>query len=93
MMLITFYNDPETDLPHIYDHGVNEQEIYEVFRRSPLQLLGREGTMLALGQTEAGRYLKVIYRRKPREILIITAYDLRGKELSAYRRRKRRHHE
>jgi hypothetical protein len=47
--------------------------------------------MMALGQTAAGRYLKVIYRKKADEILVITAYDLRGKELIAYRRRRRRH--
>ena len=41
--------------------------------------------MQVLGQTSSGRYLRVIYRQRPREILVITAYDLQGKKLAAYR--------
>jgi uncharacterized DUF497 family protein len=90
-MQITFYHDADTDQPHILNHGVEEREVFEVFRRSPLHLHAKQGSMMALGQTAAGRYLKVIYRKKADEILVITAYDLRGKELIAYRRRRRRH--
>lgn len=53
---------------------------------------GLEGARVALGQTRAGRYLRVIY--VPDEggtgIFVITAYDLRGKALAGYRRRRRR---
>ncbi|RMH21186.1 MAG: hypothetical protein D6696_06430 [Acidobacteria bacterium] len=46
----------------------------------------------ALGQTAAGRYLQVVYVPDPgrRSLFVITAYDLRGKALTAYRRRRRR---
>jgi len=33
-MGIRFYLDPETDQPHIYDHGVTEDEVGQVLRRS-----------------------------------------------------------
>ena len=60
--------------------------------RPGLVLKGGENSRFALGQTEAGRDLKVVHapRKDGPGIFIITAYELRGKELSAYRRRKRR---
>jgi hypothetical protein len=47
---------------------------------------------VAIGQTEAGRYLRVIYvpDPEPSSVFVITAYELRGKALAAYRRRRRR---
>ena len=29
-MNIRFYNNPETGLPHIYNHGVDEDEVEEI---------------------------------------------------------------
>ena len=48
--------------------------------------------MVAEGQTDAGRYLRVIYRELPGEdyIFVITAYELRGNAKHAYRRRHSR---
>ena len=45
--------------------------------------------VLDIGQTDTGRYLRVIYARdpKPDSIFVITAYELEGKPLKAYRRR------
>ena len=53
---------------------------------------GREGARLALGQTASGRYLRVIYVPDPEPdiVFVITAYDLTGKALAAFRRRKRK---
>jgi hypothetical protein len=53
---------------------------------------GREGARVAIGQTHAGRYLRVIYvpDPEPDSVFVITAYELKGKPLTAYRRRKRR---
>jgi len=45
---------------------------------------------VAIGQTEAGRYLRVIYVPELGGAFVITAYELRGKPLIAYRRRRRR---
>jgi uncharacterized DUF497 family protein len=57
-----------------------------------LVLKGGKKSRMALGQTAAGRYLKIIYapRKTGKGIFVITAYELRGKELKAYRRRRRR---
>ena len=53
---------------------------------------GREGARIALGRTRSGRYLRVVYvaDSDPGSIFVITAYDLSGKPLMAYRRRIRR---
>ena len=91
-MELKFFLDPETEQPHIYNHGVTEAEVREVLDHPGLVLKGRENSRFALGQTEAGRYLKVVYapRKEGPGIFVITAYELRGKELRAYRRRRRR---
>jgi hypothetical protein len=91
-MEIRFYMDPETDQPHIYDHGVTEDEVREVLSRPGEDRAGDENSRVAIGQTAAGRYLKVIYTRDPGldSVFVITAFDLAGKPLKAYCRRQRR---
>ena len=56
---------------------------------------GREGSRVALGQTSAGRYLRVIYVTDPtlESVFVITAYELTGKVLAAYRKRRRKKHQ
>ena len=91
-MKIRYYIDPDTQLPHIYNHNVNEDEVEAVIRRPGEDRLGRENARVAIGQTAAGRYLKVIYvlEYHSKEIFVITAYEINGNVLKAYRRRKRR---
>jgi hypothetical protein len=91
-MQIRYYRDPATGEPHIYNHGVTEEEVEEVIRRPGEDRLGREGSRVAIGQTRAGRSLRVIYvpDPEPESLFVITAYELRGKPLTAYRRRQRR---
>jgi hypothetical protein len=90
-MEIRFYRDIDSGLAHCYSgHGIREQEVIEVLRRPARRFRGRDGTLSAEGQTEAGRYLRVIYReyRQQNYIFVITAYDLGPKGKRALRRRK-----
>lgn len=89
-MNIEFLYDIDTDGPHVHNHGVSEDEAIQVLENANLHLKGRRGATLAFGQTSAGRYLKVVYRKRSDGIFVITAYDLAGKALRAYRRRLRR---
>ena len=84
--------DPETDVPHIYRHDVSEEEVEEILRRPGEDRPGREGSRVAIGRTSHGRYLRVIYVSDPEpdSVFVITAYELRGKPLIAYRRCHRR---
>jgi hypothetical protein len=91
-MDIRFYRDAETDLPHIYDHGISEDEVAQVLRSAGEDLPADRGARMKLGQTAAGRYLQVIYApdESPESVFVITAYELRGKAKTAFRRRQRR---
>ena len=89
-MEIRFYIDPETDLPHIYKHDVSEDDVEDVLLHPGEDRPGREGSRIAIGQTRAGRYLRVIYVPDPEPdgIFVVTAYELSGKPLKAYQRRR-----
>ena len=91
-MNVRFYVDPETGEPHILRHGVTKEEAEEVLRNPGEDRPGREGSRVALGQSRAGRYLRVIYVAdpEPESVFVVTAYELKGKPLAAYRRRRRR---
>jgi hypothetical protein len=91
-MMLRFFKDRDTGLPHIYNHGVREAEVEQALRHAGEDRPGSEGSRVAIGQTKAGRYLRVIYvpDPEPDSSFVITAYELRGKPLLAYRRRLRR---
>ena len=91
-MNLRFYLDPETEEPHIRGHGVDEEEVTDILANPGEDRPGREGSRVAIGKTGVGRYLRVIYVPDPEldSLFVITAYELRGKPLTAYRRRRRR---
>lgn len=91
-MDVRFYIDPETGEPHIYNHDVSEEEAEDVLRHPGEDRPSRDLSRMAIGQTRAGRHLKVIYAPDPEpgSVFVITAYDLVGKALAAHRRRRRK---
>lgn len=75
-------------------HHVETSEVEEVLSRSPriffIDRGEREGedVYMALGQTEAGRYLTVLFIIKTsREALILSARDMARKERKRYGRK------
>jgi hypothetical protein len=85
---VRYYIDPENGCPHIYRHRVTEEDVEDVLLFPGEDRAGREGSRVALGKTRNGRYLKVIYVPDQQDsVFIITAYELTGKPLSAYKRR------
>ena len=91
-MILRFHLDPETGEPHVYEHGVSEEEVRQVLIRRGDDFQGSRNTRIRFGQTSEGRFLKVIYVPDVGRdsVFVITAYDLRGKALRAFRRRQRR---
>jgi len=89
---LRYYIDPTTGEPHIYSQDVQENEVEEILAKPIEDRVGSEGSRVAIGQTEAGRYLRVIYvpDPEPDSAFLITAYDLGPKALKALRRRRRR---
>ena len=91
-MKFRYYLDPVTHLPHIYNHDVSEEEVEHVLENPGEDRSGREGSRIAIGQTADGRYLRIIFvpDPEPASVFVITAYDLAGKPLSAYKHRRRK---
>ena len=91
-MKIRYYIDPDSELPHIYKHNVSEDEVEFIILNPGEDRPGKEGSRVAIGQTEAGRYLRVIYvqDKEKNSIFVITAYNLKGKPLLADKRRRKR---
>ena len=91
-MIVRFFIDPETGDPHIYNHGVYEEEVEDILSGPGEDRPGRESSRVAVGQTRSGRHLRVIYvpDPEPGSVFVITAYDLTGRQLMAYRRRRRK---
>ena len=89
---LRFYIDPGTGVPHTRGHGVTEDEVEQVLAKPGEDRAGREGSRVAIGQTHTGRYLRVIYvpDPTPNSIFVVTAFELTGKPLTAYRRRRKR---
>jgi hypothetical protein len=87
-----FYVDPATGLPHIHSHQVDESEVIDVLEKPGEDRAGREGSRIALGRTTSGKYLRVIYvpDPEPDSVFVITAYELTGTPLAAYRRRRKK---
>jgi len=87
-----FYIDQATGAPHIHGHQVDEEEVLDVLEEPGEDRPGREGARVALGQTSAGRHLRVVYvvDPDPGSVFVITAYELTGAPLAAYRRRRKR---
>lgn len=90
-MHLRFYLDLRTGLPHIYSHEVAEAEVEQVLTNPGEDRLGAEGSRVAIGRTEAGRYLRVVYvpDPEPDSAFVITAFTLAGKPLMAYKRRRK----
>ena len=91
-MELRFLIDPETELPHIYGHGVTEAEVHQVLAGRGEDVRGDEDSRMKIGQTAAGRFLQVIYVPDPdrASAFVVTAYDLKPQAKKAFRRRQRR---
>jgi hypothetical protein len=62
-MNIRFYTDPKTKCPHIYEHGVYENEVEDILISPGEDRPGRDGSRIAVGQTKDGRYLQTQTRQ------------------------------
>jgi hypothetical protein len=89
---LRFFLDGSTGQPHIYAHNATEAEVEDVLTRPIEDRPGSEGSRVALGQTEGGRYLRGIYVPDPApgSVFVITAYDLGAKTLKALRPRRKK---
>jgi hypothetical protein len=92
MVEVRVYISPTTGEPHVRKHGVTEDEARQVLAAPGEDRPGAEGARVAIGQTESGRYVRIIYVPDPdgEGLFVITGYQLVGKPLAAYKRRRTR---
>ncbi|MEW6096267.1 MAG: BrnT family toxin [bacterium] len=76
------------------EHHVNQYEVEEVFvnqpkfRRGPKDLSHKDIRYYALGQTNSGRYLFIVFSYKGKgQAKIITAREMEAKERRLYKRK------
>jgi len=69
-------------------HGVTPGEAEEVFYNRPFFKKTREDRYLALGVTDAGRYLVVVFTYRAGVVRIITARDMKKSERQYYLRQR-----
>lgn len=91
-MHVRFYLDPDSGEPHIHRHRVSEEEAEDVLIRPMEDRAGHDGARVAIGQTRAGRYLRVVYvpDHEPESVFVITAFDLGAEALRAFKRRRKK---
>lgn len=89
---LRFYLDPATGEPHIYEHGVSEEEVEEALRNSGEERPGRGSSRVVIGATEAGRLLRIVYAPDS-DRHTLEALLQRAVERDRRRRRERRRHE
>ncbi|NPV28345.1 MAG: BrnT family toxin [Firmicutes bacterium] len=91
MKRITRFKWDAWNVNHIARHRVRPEEAEEVFFNEPVFRRGRGGTRVALGRTDTGRLLTVIYADRPGSaVYVVTARDMDRKERRLYRRERRR---
>ncbi|MFQ6100213.1 MAG: BrnT family toxin [Anaerolineae bacterium] len=89
MKTATFQWDGE-NVEHIASHRVEPFEAEEVLDDDPLILKTRDDKYLAYGQTDAGRYLLVVFVWKSHHtIRVIAARDLTQAEKKRLKRRRK----
>jgi len=68
-------------------HGIEPEEVEEVFAHRPLFRKTRKGHYVAFGPTGAGRYLVVIFEKKSKGTARpITGWDMSRSEVQYYKR-------
>lgn len=73
-------NDPDGNVCHIGEHGIEPVEVEEVLRSpTSIDVSRSTGRRIAIGETTAGRTLLVVFEEiDESSVYPITAYDLEG---------------
>jgi hypothetical protein len=79
------WRSASTSIPRRGNPTSTEDEVEEILTRPLEDHPGSEGIRVAVGRTDEGHYLRVIY-----PVFVITAYPLGWKALGALRRRLKR---
>jgi uncharacterized protein len=71
-------------------HGIEPEEVEEVFVNKPLFRKTKKGHYVAFGLTSVGRYLTTVFNLKPKGIVrTITGWDMKRTEIQYYKKHVR----
>jgi uncharacterized DUF497 family protein len=71
-------------------HGIEPDEAEEVFAVAPLIRRTKKGHYVVFGPTLGGRYLTIVFERKPKGgVRPITGWDMSRTEIRYYRKNRR----
>ena len=80
----------EDSISHIWRHRVEPEEVEETLEGRYIFRRGRDGTYYVLGQSKSGRYLFVVFARKPSgRYRVVTARDMTEPERRWFKRKAR----
>jgi uncharacterized DUF497 family protein len=88
-MRISRFEWDEANIEHLARHQVIPAEAEEVFASRYIVYKSRNDCFIALGQTEEGRFLTVVFARKHSFIRVVTARDMDEKERKLFKRKER----
>ncbi len=67
-------------------HGIEPEEVEEVFVNRPLFRRTKKGHYAVFGPTSSGRYLTIIFDLKPKSVVRpITGWDMKRTEIHYYK--------
>lgn len=86
-MKIRYFEWDDDNEDHIARHGVETDEVEEVFVDRHRLYRSREGRYVAMGRSAAGRYLFVVFeKRESGTIRVTTARNMSEKEKKHFKR-------
>ncbi len=89
-MKINGFEWDSANIEHITRHGVEWEEAEEVLKSSPWFRRARDGRYLAVGQTETGRYLVIVFEFNPgTKARVVTARPANENERKTCRKEKK----
>lgn len=87
LRILDFEWDEDNSLHIELGHGVETEEVEEVFANHPIFRRTKKGHYAAFGPTSAGRYLTVIFELKPKSrARPITGCDMKKSEIQYYKK-------
>lgn len=87
-MYIADFDWDDANISHVAQHGVEIEEVEEVFSDEPQVRRSRDRRYIALGQSWVGRYLAIIFEwRFGSVIRVVTARPMTKAERQRYKRR------
>ena len=91
-MKIKDFEWDEDNIVHIeMRHGVTPGEAEQVFTENPHYVRDKHGNYAALGPTEEGRYLVIIFEKKPKGVArVITGWDMEEGERKLWKKHKQK---